>query len=259
MSDLVLPYAVIAALWLPRASSAPEAVLSALSEDGESHLIEIPGAGTWPLTEVLSRLRDEPVDDVGALLPSPGRVAGVPAVVLDRATENEQLLLIRSGDRGIAVVPAVESFGSDLEPGTLVRWRAIELPVSERPVRTLLGSVGNLGEARRDLTEALIASAEALERIDVTSWNDDAGTTVADLLRAELPAHLLPAGLEPRRIEVLARAARLLAIVEAAREDGGGSLTTHHDGARRDALTTLEATARRALAAASISVAPPRG
>lgn len=252
MSELVLPYAVIAALWLPRLAGRAEAALVAVAGD-EAHLVADPGGSTRPLREAMIDAGEPPVEHVGALLPMPGRVEGLPAAVTAEAVEAGQVLLVGSRGRDVAVIPDVTEFGSELERGTLVRWRVTELPATERPLPSLLGTVGGLGEARLELTQALVSAADVIEGIGIASWRDDAGVTLAELMRAELPVELLPPGLEPRRIEVLSRAARLLAVVEAAADDGGGHLGVHDGHVRHRVLADLDAVARRALAAASIT------
>ncbi len=56
---------------------------------------------------------------------------------------------------------------------------------------------------------------------------------------------------------MLTRAARLLSIVQLALEDDGGAVLARQGAARAEVLRELEHTARRALAAASVSHLSP--
>ncbi|MFC4556443.1 hypothetical protein [Georgenia faecalis] len=257
MVELVLPYAVIAALWLPRVrdTASVRRAVAAIADDDE-HLVESPD-GSRPLVHALRDVvapgGGNRVLDAGALLPAPGHVAGVPAVALPEALDAEQCLLVRTTDAQWAAVPEVTTYGSALEPGTLVRWHARPLPAGERAVPTLLGGVGTLGQARRELGTALLEALDELEALDVARWRPDAAAELADLGHAELPDGLLPPGLPERQVDVLTRAARLLAITELAREDDGAAVTAAQSGARSRVLSGLALTARRGMAAASVS------
>lgn len=261
--ELVLPHAVRAALWLPLlASSDPERdrvlddALRAVS-DGESHLVHAPDGDERELRRAAGSIIGQQVTDVGAVLPAPGHVAGVPGVVLTEAVEAGQCVLLRTTGGSWALVPRVESFGSELEPGTLVHWMVHPFPFAERPVPTLLGQVGSLRQARQDITQALLEAGDALESLDLAGWRPDVALEAAHLMREEVSGHQLPPGLEPARVEVLSRAARLLAVVELATADDGGALGAAQGTARLDVLRELAATARRALAAASVSTRLP--
>ncbi len=259
----MLPHAVLAALWLPAIASAGpagadagddlvDAGLRALAGE-DTHVVDRPDGEVRSLREMARRLVGQELTDVGAVLPVPGHVAGVPGVVLLDAVDAGQCLLIRAEGGSWAVVPQVESFGSDLEPGTLVRWVLRPFPFAERPVPTLLGLVGSLRQARQEVARALVTAGEALEQLDLAGWRPDAAREAAALLREEIRTDLLPPGLEPTRVEVITRAARLLAILQLAAEDDGGAVVAHQGAARAEVLRELEHIARRSLAAATVT------
>lgn len=257
MAELVLPHAVLAALWLPVLSEsgterAAEAAVAAVS-GGEAHLVQGADGHTRELRRVAAGLVGRPLTDVGAVLPAPGHVAGVPGVALTDAVDAGQCLLVGTTEASWAAVPTVEHFGSALEPGILVRWLLHPFPFAERPVASLLGQTGTLPEARRELTTALVQAADALAELDLASWRPDAAREAATLLREDVSSHLLPPGLSAPRVDVLSRAARLLALVQLALEDDGGAVVAQQGAVRRRLLADLEHTARRALAAASVA------
>src|SRR5699024_11037636 len=86
----------------------------------DTHVVDRPDGEVRSLREMTTRIVGQELTDVGAVLPVPGHVAGVPGVALLDAVDAGQCLLIRAEGGSWAVVPQVESFGSDLEPGTLV-------------------------------------------------------------------------------------------------------------------------------------------
>ncbi|MEE6273224.1 hypothetical protein V2J56_07675 [Georgenia sp. MJ206] len=254
MPQLILPYAVLAAVWAPHVHDEASARRAhAVVAGDEAHLVVAEDGTTTPLRPVLADVPGRRVIDVGALLPGPGHVAGVPGVALDLALESEQCLLVATDAGRWAVVPEVTTFGSVLEPGTMVRWHVRPLPPGERGLPTLLGLVGSLGQARREISTALIEAVDALEALDVARWHEDAVAELAGVVRAELPAHLLPPGIEERRAEVLTRAARVLAITELAATDDGAAVTLAQASARSRVLADLALVARRAMAAASVT------
>lgn len=255
----MLPHVVLAALWLPPVvaagpdrSDVVDSALHAVAGD-DTHVVDRPDGAVKSLRDMVGRIVGQEITDVGAVLPVPGHVAGLPGVALLDAVDAGQCLLIRAEGGSWAVVPQVEAFGSDLEPGTLVRWVLHPFPFAERPVPTLLGLVGSLRQARQDIARALVTAGEALEALDLASWRPDAAREAARLLHDDLSTDVLPPGLEPARVEVLTRAARLLAIVQLALEDDGGAVMARQGAARAEVLRDLEHTARRALAAASAS------
>lgn len=92
---------------------------------------------------------------------------------------------------------------------------------------------------------------ETLEDLDVARDRPDLAEDLLDLSLATVPDRLLPPGLEPARVDVLERAARLLAIVALATDDDGGAVSAGQAALRGAALAHVERAARRALCAAS--------
>ncbi|HLS73095.1 MAG TPA: hypothetical protein VK046_04935 [Actinomycetaceae bacterium] len=257
MAELVLPHAVLAALWLPvlsdsRGDGVAGAALSAVT-GGQPHLVQYPDGSTRELRRVAPELVGRTLTDVGAVLPAPGHVTGVPGVALVDAVDAGQCLLVATPEGSWAAVPVEEQFGSELEPGTLVRWALHPFPFAERPVSTLLGQAGSLAEARRELTTALVQAADALAELDLASWRPDAAREAAAVLHEDVSSDVLPPGLSAPRVDILTRAARLLALVQLALVDDGGAVVAQQGAERRRLLGDLEHTARRALAAASVS------
>lgn len=261
VAELVLPYAVLAALWLPTvtAQHSPSApaqdpqrrvsrALDAVVGEETHVVLEDDDGEPRPLRTVIDRLAGEVLRDVGAVLPVPGRAAGVPTVALLDAVEAEQCLLLRTEGGSWAAVPQAESFGSELEPGTLVRWRLFRFPFAERPVATLLGQLGTARQARQQVAEALTTAQQTFAELDLLPAT---GSDLAlEVLRSETPAGLLPPGLEPARVELVTRCARLLALSEVAQQ--AEAPTAAQQQARDRALAGLQEVARAGLAAATV-------
>src|SRR5690606_41217068 len=127
------------------------------------------------------------------------------------------------------------------------RWRRRPYTSAVRLVRPLLGLVGSLRQARQAIARALVTAGDTLEQLDLAGWRPDVAREAAHLLREDISTDLLPPGLEPARVEVLTRAARLLAVVQLALEDDGGAVMARQGQARAEVLRELEHTARRAL------------
>ena len=100
---------------------------------------------------------------------------------------------------------------------------------------------------------ALVQAGDALTELDLASWRPDAAHEAAALLREDVSSDVLPPGLSAPQVDVLTRAARLLALVQLALEDDGGAVVAQQGAVRRRLLGDLEHTARRALAAASVA------
>ncbi|GAA4422715.1 hypothetical protein GCM10023169_17500 [Georgenia halophila] len=255
---LSLPASVTLALWLPAVDGPRTARQAARAVAGDEvhHVHErgpLPG-GSETLHDVLTELT--PVEEVGAILPRAGDPMGAPAVrSADLLDAGEGVLLRRPGkpsQRCSVLVPEREVYGSVLEPGEMVTWH-VDHDVSEHLAAPslLLAGVESLSHARRQIQLALSDTVEALEDLDVARDRPDLADQLLDLSLASLPAHVLPPNLDPRRLDVLERAARVLAIVELATGDDGAAVTAAQAGARAAALAQVSAAARHALAAAS--------
>lgn len=250
-----LPRSVLLALWLEQvpAGSPPDAVdaaLAAVRGDDEPHTL----TGADPEPEAF---RDLVVDwtrgprSTTALLPAPGDVAGIPAAATTAALEAGECVLVCTESGSYAAVPQVETFGSDLEPGHLVTWSVLDVP----DWRTgMLGQVGSLADAERALRTGLQRATTALDTLDVARWRPDAAAEIAGLLGARNDSWPVPPSLDPRRLQVIATATRLLAIVRLATQDDGGAVNLWQADQRSSALREVDRVARRALAAAATSL-----
>lgn len=255
---LALPRSVLLALWA-RAGDVPRAV-RAVEEDDEPHRVVRTGApgtagtsGTADGTTArpLAALLDEwggPVRSA-AVLPAPGDPAGVPAPAARAALEAGECVLLETPDRAAVLVPEVERFGSDLEPGHLVTWHVTEVPPWTTAV---VGALGSVAEAEQELRSSLQDATEALTALDVARWRPDAAAAVAALRGDGAPVWDLPSSLEPRRLRVLTLAARLRGVVAIATADDGGAVNLWQADQRSTALREVDRVARRALAAATV-------
>ncbi|GFM96313.1 hypothetical protein Sfulv_11240 [Streptomyces fulvorobeus] len=127
-----------------------------------------------------------------------------------------------------------------------VVWRC--LPVREAPP----ADVPSLGEAERELAEALRDATAVLARLDVAGSGPVAAAAVdAYRARAERGREVLAPGYPPRAVRVLELAQRVGLLVSVAYEHGpGGAVTAAEIAARGEALRPVERVARRAQVAA---------
>ncbi|MFH5822680.1 hypothetical protein [Georgenia sp. AZ-5] len=277
---LELPASVTLALWLPvvRDRDSAYRAARAVARAGEHHEVHARGATAHgpglhdpgdaagrrggigvSSTAALHRLLAElsPVDEVGAVLPRAGDPMGAPAArSADLLDAGEGLLLRRTNGAGAevcgVVVPMRSAYGSPVEPGELVTWLVEEDITDLVPAPSLLlAGIDSLSQARREIQLALTEAVEALEDLDVARDRPDLAEHLLDLSLATIPDRLLPPGLEPRRVDVLERAARLLAIVDLALDDDGGAVTAAQVDRRSAALAHVGRAARHALCAAS--------
>lgn len=249
-AELELPRSVLLALWLQDGSA--QGAERAITGDDEPH--EVVGGPYGGLGELVDGLGGSGVD-VAAVLPTPGDPHVGPP---DAATAGEAVLVRDGAGGSLAVVPHVERFGSRLEPGHRVAWHVQEVA----DWRTaLLGVIGSVDDAERDLREGLRLATAALVQLDVARWRPDAAERIAAARDGSLPAGRLPAELtaSPQRVRVLAQAARLRAIVGLAAEDEGGAVNLWQSDQRSAALRDVERLARRAMGAAATRVAGTGG
>ncbi|WNB86822.1 hypothetical protein [Cellulomonas sp. ATA003] len=257
-SDLLaLPRSVLLALWAQDvgAGAGPlQQALAAVQGDDEPHAVRVGEDGTPGedgLAGLVAAWASGP-REVAAVLPAPGDLAGVPAAVSTLAVDAGECVLVHSGTGSFAAVPVVEEFGSALEPGHLVTWEVRAVP--EWRTR-LLGSLGSLADAERELRLALISATEALASLDVARWRPDAAEAIAALRSEVGPGWPVPHTLDGRRLRVLASAARLRAIVTLATADDGGAVNLWQADQRSTALREVDRAARRAMSAATATVA----
>jgi hypothetical protein len=232
----------------------PAAAVAAVTGDDEPHTVALPD-GQATLTTLLARLADDGVIGLRVVLPVPGDPLGLPgpAAVNDAALEAGECVLTEAGPRGPwwAAVPTVTPFGSEYEPGTMVAW-TVHPAASRRG-----GEPTTLAEADREMAEALRAATDRLQALDVAAWRPEAAHRLAALRASGLARGMLPDSTPPRCLRVLATAARLRAIVGLATEDDGAAVSGYEAEHRADVLRRLDATCRRAMAAAVNGILEP--
>lgn len=251
---LDLPRSVTLAAWVPHVrgqAALVERAVAGVTEDDEPHTV-VGDDGAGPGADLAGLLLSwgMPGVAVAAVLPVPGDVVGVPAEASAAAVEAGECVLVETPAGAYAAVPRVEAFGSAAEQGHLVTWRV--MPVAPWTLG-VVAAVGSLADAERELRESLRTATEALDRLDVARWREDAVAALASL-RAEPDVRALPADLEPRRARVLALAARLRVVVELATADDGGAVNLWQADQRSAALRHVDHAARRAMCAATLVV-----
>jgi hypothetical protein len=258
---LELPRSVRLAAWgtaVLTGTADLEAAVRAVTLDDEPHEVNLhpdePLAAVVGLADLLGQLADVEVPGLRVVLPAPGDVLGLPGpagfnqaavdagecVLTEPVTEGWAAEL---GSRG-GIVPTVTAFGSRWEPGAMVTWTVH--PVG--PPRTAVHA--SLAEAERELREALLSATDALARLDVARWRDDAADRVAAVRDGGLPDGALPPSAPGRTARVLATAARVRAIVDLAAEDDGAAVSGYEVQQRAQTLRDLAGVSRRAMAAA---------
>lgn len=249
-----LPRSALLALWLRAVRLGDDdglaRLLRAVQRDDEPHVVS--GALGDLRLEDLAGVWAGDAREVVALAPVPGDVTGVPPEAAARATDAGECVVVTTSSGSWALVPEVTEFGSDLEPGHLVTWHVTSVgPWSTR----VLGALGTLAEAERDLRTALLLATRALDELDVARWRDDAAGAIADLRAGGAPAWQLPATVPPRAVQVLTQAVRLRAIVDLATADDGGSVNLWQADQRSTALREVDRASRHAVGAATLWIA----
>ncbi|MEV7083947.1 hypothetical protein AB0N88_36245 [Streptomyces sp. NPDC093516] len=234
--------------------SPDDAVLAVVGEDAVHRVEGLPGeSGQVGLTLALGRLRALGVTGLRVALPAPGHPLGLsgPPEFNARALEAEEAVVCHGAALGL--VPDVYEAGPEHVRDEVV-WHV--LPVREAPP----ADVPSLGEAERELAEALRDATEVLTRLDVAGSGPVAEAAVdAYRARAERGREVLAPGYPPRAVRVLELAQRVGALVSVATEAGhGGAVSASEIAARREALRPVERTARRAQVAAYNSVVEER-
>ncbi|MFF2830179.1 hypothetical protein ACFVSK_00280 [Cellulosimicrobium cellulans] len=249
-----LPRSALLALWLRAVRLGDDdglaRLLRAVQRDDEPHVAS-GDLGDLRLEDLAGAWAGD-AREVVALAPVPGDVAGVPPEAAARATDAGECVVVTTSSGSWALVPEVTEFGSDLEPGHLVTWHVTSVgPWSTR----VLGALGTLAEAERDLRTALLLATRALDELDVARWRDDAAGAIADLRAGGAPAWQLPATVPPRAVQVLTQAVRLRAIVDLATADDGGSVNLWQADQRSTALREVDRASRHAVGAATFWIA----
>lgn len=237
----------------------PDEAAERITGEDVRHRVVTPGSpdGTEGLTLALGRLRVRGADGLRVALPVAGHPLGLsgPPEFNARAVEAGEAVLVHGTALGL--VPRVweagppEGAAGREDTHTEVVWEC--LPVREAPP----ADVPSLGEAERELAEAMRDATEVLTRLDVAGSGPVADAALeAYRARMEAGRRLLAPGYPPRAVRVLELAQRVAALVSIAHGDGGdgrahgGAVSASEMAARADALRPVERTARRAQVAA---------
>ncbi|MEV7994374.1 hypothetical protein AB0O67_21330 [Streptomyces sp. NPDC086077] len=235
--------------------SPDDAVLAIVGEDAVHRVEGLPGeSAPVGLTLALGRLRALGATGLRVALPAPGHPLGLsgPPDFNARALEAEEAVICHGGALGL--VPEVHEAGPDGDVHVEVVWHC--LPVREAPP----ADVPSLGEAERELAEALREATEVLTRLDVAASGPVAQAAIdAYRARAERGREVLAPGYPGRAVRVLELAQRIGVLVSLAYENGhGGAVSASEIAARAQVLRPVERTARRAQVAAYNSVVEER-
>ncbi|MDT0399803.1 MULTISPECIES: hypothetical protein [Streptomyces] len=238
--------------------SPDDAVLAIVGEDAVHRVEGLPGEpAPVGLTLALGRLRALGVNGLRLALPAPGHPLGLsgPPEFNARALEAEEAVVCSGAAWGL--VPEVSEAGPPGDVRVEVVWHC--LPVRSAPP----ADVPSLGEAERELAEALRDATEVLTRLDVAGSGPVAESAI-DAYRARASASrgrgVLAPGYPARAVRVLELAQRVGALVSLAGGVGpGGAVSASEMSARAAALRPVERTGRRAQVAAYNSVVEERG
>ncbi|CAL9561833.1 putative protein [Streptomyces sp. enrichment culture] len=230
-------------------------MLAIVGEDAVHRVEGVPGeSAPVGLTLALGRLRTLGATGLRVALPAPGHPLGLsgPPEFNARALEAEEAVVCHGTALGL--VPEVYEAGPEGDVHVEVVWHC--LPVREAPP----ADVPSLGEAERELAEALREATEVLTRLDVAASGPVAQAAIeAYRARAEAGRQVLAPGYPPRAVRVLELAQRVGALISLAYGSGhGGAVSASEMAARSAALRPVERTARRAQVAAYNSVVEER-
>lgn len=227
--------------------SPDDALVAIVGQDAVHRVAGLPGeTGQVGLTLALGRLRALGVTGYRVALPAPGHPLGLsgPPEFNARALEAQEAVVASGAPYGL--VPEVTAVGPDGDLHVEVVWHC--LAVREAPP----ADVPSLGEAERELAEALREATDALSRLDVAASGPVAEAALdAYRARAERGREVLAPGYPPRAVRVLELAQRVGLLVALARERGhGGAVSASEMAARGEALRPVERVSRRAQVAA---------
>uniref|UniRef100_UPI000EF8BEAE hypothetical protein n=1 Tax=Streptomyces sp. S5 TaxID=1456735 RepID=UPI000EF8BEAE len=199
--------------------SPDDAASAIVGEDARHRVVGLPD---WPepagLTLALGRLRSLGATGFRVALPVPGHPLGLsgPPEFNERAMEAEEAVVTVGA--GLGLVPEVAVAGPEGDVHVEVVWHC--LPVREAPP----ADVPSLGEAERELAQALREATEVLARLDVAGSGPVAEAAL-DAYRARAHAgakDALAPGYPQRAVRVLELADRVALLVELAGSSGHG-------------------------------------
>ncbi|KIE22824.1 hypothetical protein LK08_33255 [Streptomyces sp. MUSC 125] len=232
-----------------------DAALAIVGEDAVHRVEGLPGeSAPVGLTLALGRLRTLGATGLRVALPAPGHPLGLsgPAEFNARALEAGEAVVCHGAAFGL--VPEVYEAGPDGDVHAEVVWHV--RPVREAPP----ADVPSLGEAERELAEALREATAALSQLDVAGSGPVAEAAIdAYRARAESGRQVLAPGYPPRAVRVLELAQRVALLVSLAHGNATrGAVSASEMAARGSALRPVERTARRAQVAAYNSMVEER-
>ncbi|MEU6578612.1 hypothetical protein [Streptomyces sp. NPDC046805] len=232
-----------------------DAALAIVGEDAVHRVEGLPGeSAPVGLTLALGRLRGLGTTGLRMALPAPGHPLGLsgPPEFNARALEAGEAVICYGAAFGL--VPEVYEAGPHGDVHAEVVWHC--LPVREAPP----ADVPSLGEAERELAEALREATEVLSRMDVAGSGPVAEAAIdAYRARAEPEQDVLAPGYPSRAVRVWELARRVGLLISLAYDNGhGGAVSASEMAARSAALRPVERTARRAQVAAYNSVVEAR-
>ncbi|MGI5249546.1 hypothetical protein [Actinacidiphila glaucinigra] len=227
-----------------------DAAQEVLADDSVHRISGLPGEdGPVGLTLGLGRLRALGVRGLRIALPVPGHplgLSGPPEFNARALAAGEAVIAV--GGPAVGLVPEVVEAGPRGDVHVSVEWRCLE--VRDAPP----ADVPSLGEAERELAEALRDATEALARLDVAGAGPAAQAALeAYRARAARGREVLAPGYPPRAVRVLELAQRvgaLIGIATGAQAGHGAAVSASEIAARAELLRPVERTARRAQVAA---------
>jgi hypothetical protein len=228
--------------------AAPDDVVpEVLGGDTVHRITGLPGeSGPVGLTLGLGRLRALGVKGLRIALPVPGHplgLSGPPDFNARALAAGEAVIAV--GGPPLGLVPEVTEAGPPGDVHVEVEWQC--LAVREAPGAV----VPSLGEAERELAEALRDATTALSRLDVAGSGPAAAAALdAYRARAERGRQVLAPGYPPRAVRVLELAQRVGALIAIASVEHGAAVSASEIAARAELLRPVERTARRAQVAA---------
>lgn len=228
--------------------SPDDAVLAIVGDDAVHRVEGFPGeSGPVGLTLALGRLRRLGAAGFRVAMPTPGHPLGLsgPPEFNARALEAGEAVIAFGVPLGL--VPEVCEAGPRGDLHVEVVWHC--LAVREAPP----ADVPSLGEAERELAEALRDATKLLSGLDVAGSGPIAEAAI-DAYRARAdasPREVLAPGYPARAARVLHMARRVGLLIAVAYEHGpGGAVSAAEMAARTEALRPVERVARRAQVAA---------
>jgi hypothetical protein len=230
-------------------------VLAVVGDDAVHRVAGLPGeSAPVGLTLALGRLRTLGVTALRVALPAPGHPLGLsgPPEFNARAMDAEEAVICHGAALGL--VPEVYEAGPEGDVHVEVVWHCLAVREASP------AAVPSLGEAERELADALREATEVLTRLDVAASGPVAEAAIdAYRARAERGREVLAPGYPPRAVRVLELAQRVGMLISVAYENGhGGAVSAAEMAARAQALRPVERTARRAQVAAYNAVVEER-